>query len=384
MIEFTLAIGLLVIGGLLAAVGLVIVAISSWFSRRLPSVPHVEFLPPASGSIYEHGLAMRADRRVPTAAIIDLAVKRKVRVLTGDGRRGSVGIHIVPGADLSDEERDFLNCFRPQRMKPRQERRYLEALAEIGIHVENLAAAPDVVFLRGKGAFRGHRRRGLTAFFDRERKRLNRDGFTHKWANNIHLILLSLLFLVTAVSGLFMALGAIITKEYLGVPAVLVGIAAVFWVLTISPPPILRFTEKGDALRRHLSGLRGYMRLAERDRLRVLQSPGGALRTPAGALTVGGEVLGLETQPSQGDPVAQSALDRFVLTERLLPYAVLFRHEEEWQKEFEHLGGTVEMARTMRTLGQTLDGVVTVLYAIGIMLEVLRFIGALLSLFGRR
>lgn len=71
-------------------------------------------------------------------------------------------------------------------------------------------------------------------------------------------------------------------------------------------------TDKGAELRDHLEGLRLYIRLAEADRLRVLQSPQGAERTPV-AVDDPREVL--------------------KLNEKLLPYAVLFGLEKEWAAE---------------------------------------------------
>jgi len=65
-------------------------------------------------------------------------------------------------------------------------------------------------------------------------------------------------------------------------------------------------TEAGALLHDHLMGLREYIRLAEADRLRVLQSASGA----------------------------EVSEDRIVqIYERLLPYAVLFGYEKEWQAE---------------------------------------------------
>lgn len=117
----------------------------------------------------------------------------------------------------------------------------------------------------------------------------------------MHLVLLSLLFLAALVIGLVLILGAILNGEWIGAVVVLVDVAGLFGVLMLAPSPLLRFTDQGVELRRQLSGLRAYIRMAEQDRLRMLQSPQGALRTTA------------------GDPIAQSALDRYVLTERLLP-----------------------------------------------------------------
>lgn len=136
-------------------------------------------------------------------------------------------------------------------------------------------------------------------------------------------------------------------------------------------------------MRQRLSGLRDYMRLAEQDRMRILQSPQGALRTPAGELTPGGRALGLRPEPTAGDAVAQSDLDRFVLVERLLPYAILFRQEREWQREFEHLGGAVDFSQNMRVLGTTLEGIMAVLEVLAAVGQVLRGIGAIFSFVGR-
>lgn len=383
MTDISALIGYLVIGGALALVGLLIVGVAHLVARRLPTSPVVEFLPPEVGSIFEHGLAVRADRRVLTAALIELAVQGKARVLTSGSRRGPVAVQLRPDASITPDQRQFLHAFRPHNMRPRQQRRFLRALSDIGIQAARPDDAPGVFFLRGRGTFRGHRRRRLTQFFDGQRARMTADGFTRKNANSVHLVLLSLLFLAVLAVGLLLVVGAAVNGEWLGALVVLVDIALVFWVLTLAPGPLLRFTDQGQELRRHLSGLRAYMALAEQERLRVLQSPDGALRTPAGALTVGGEVLGLEAQPAAGDPVAQSALDRFVLTERLLPYAVLFGQEREWQKEFERLGGGVAISQHMRTLGATLEGTMAVLQALIIIVQVFRVIGGILSIFGR-
>lgn len=89
-------------------------------------------------------------------------------------------------------------------------------------------------------------------------------------------------------------------------PLVLVAVAAVAGIatgwLSRGRTPL---TEAGRAARDHLDGLREYVRLAEADRLRVLQSPDGALR----------------------------ADDVLRLNERLLPYALLFGQAAQWQRE---------------------------------------------------
>ncbi|MGY6498863.1 MAG: DUF2207 family protein [Microcella sp.] len=69
---------------------------------------------------------------------------------------------------------------------------------------------------------------------------------------------------------------------------------------------------EGAEINDHLTGLDQYIRLAEADRMRVLQSPKGAMR-------------------ERINPRDRSA--RLKLIERLLPWAVLFGHEKEWAAE---------------------------------------------------
>lgn len=100
----------------------------------------------------------------------------------------------------------------------------------------------------------------------------------------------------------------------------------VFSILTLSPLCFVaavmafiyahkatRLSDKGLALERYLYGLRDYIKLAEAERLRALQSPEGAEK-------VGEAVDGANTA------------QLIKLYERVLPYAVLFGQEKEWNK----------------------------------------------------
>ncbi len=89
-------------------------------------------------------------------------------------------------------------------------------------------------------------------------------------------------------------------------PAVLFTL--IVFALTARKP----LTDKGAELRDHLEGLKEYIRLAEADRLRVLQSPQGAESSPV----------------ATGDP-----REVLKLNEKLLPYSVLFGLEKEWAEE---------------------------------------------------
>lgn len=71
-------------------------------------------------------------------------------------------------------------------------------------------------------------------------------------------------------------------------------------------------TALGAETRDHLRGLEEFIAWAEADRIRMLQSPGGAERVPVDI----------------GDP-----RQKLALYEKLLPYAVVFGQEREWSRE---------------------------------------------------
>jgi uncharacterized membrane protein YgcG len=77
-------------------------------------------------------------------------------------------------------------------------------------------------------------------------------------------------------------------------------------------------TEVGVKVHDDLLGLKDYIKLAEADRLKFLQSPEGAEKLPVA---------------DQFDPKTPEA--KVKLFEKLLPYAMLFNLEKDWAKQFE-------------------------------------------------
>lgn len=135
-------------------------------------------------------------------------------------------------------------------------------------------------------------------------------------------VLFALFAVVAAVVAIvfgFIALDDRMGGVWPWLPIVGAGIAAfaTIWIVSSVRP----LTERGRTLHDHLEGLREYIRLAEADRIRMLQSPTGAERVP------------LPETPASA--VAAGPDPELVLrvTERLLPYAVLFGHEREWSDE---------------------------------------------------
>ncbi len=107
------------------------------------------------------------------------------------------------------------------------------------------------------------------------------------------------------------------------------------------------FTREGAIALEQLKGLELYIRLAEADRLRVLQSPSGALRdeyasaqTAQGSLTT--PLSAAYAQPGTSS-TEQIPLEQIVrLHEKLLPYSVVFGLEKEWSAELASLYARTE------------------------------------------
>ncbi|MDB5176797.1 MAG: hypothetical protein JWN75_465 [Candidatus Saccharibacteria bacterium] len=107
-------------------------------------------------------------------------------------------------------------------------------------------------------------------------------------------------------TGLVLLVVTVITWS----PVVLIAaLVAFIFKWTVCP-----LTDKGIALRRYLAGLKLYIEVAEKDRIKMLQSPEGAEKT--------------------GFTVKDGSDKRLItLYERVLPYAVLFGQEKEWNKQ---------------------------------------------------
>ncbi|GAA1802394.1 DUF2207 family protein [Agromyces neolithicus] len=173
--------------------------------------------------------------------------------------------------------------------------------------------------------------RKLLSLRQHVRKRVVQSGLRHRPDLGMRLVL----GVVAAVAGLFsavfgfMAIGDSRGGVWPFVVFIVAGVAALVTVMTVAR--VRPLTEAGRAMRDHLEGLRLYIRLAEADRLRVLQSPSGALRVgapgpPAGA----GDAHTIGAHPLVEADTVPDPATVLKLNERLLPFAVLFGLEREW------------------------------------------------------
>ena len=122
-----------------------------------------------------------------------------------------------------------------------------------------------------------------------------------------------LLILGAAVGvGAAIAFAVLSLVQAFGGPVVIAFLVVAVLALIVTIVALVKhpLTERGVALRDHLAGLREFIRLAEADRIRMLQSPAGAER----------------------HDLPRDERDVLRLTEELLPYAALFGQEEEDRK----------------------------------------------------
>ena len=246
------------------------------------TAPVVQFAPERGSTVLRDALLANADRRAASAALIDLVVKRKARLLTNGSKREPIGIEMMPNVVLTSEEIALLEAlFGPEHTHSRvrrfsSERRALASRLRTVVQNTEHALARD----------------GLVA-----QRRVTWPGMT----------LTVLAYLGMLVEALFIVF-ALFAADWPALIATIVAVVATVATILVTPSWWRRFLPPAQARREHLEGLRQYLVLAESERMRVLQSPSGA------------EIIASDTEPGA----------RFHLHERLLPYAVLFGVEREW------------------------------------------------------
>ncbi|MGW9631855.1 DUF2207 family protein [Agromyces sp. NPDC055520] len=287
---------------LILGLGLVARAVAA--QRVTPRV--VQYAPERDSTVLRDALLIDADRRAASAALIDLAVKRKIRLIAGGAKREPVGVELVSGAVLTSEEAALLEAlFGPEHTSTRVRRFSADRRALAGRLKSLLLSTEDALA-----------RDGLVA-----RQRVTWPGVT----------LTVFAYLGMLVEALFL-LFAIVGGEWSALIATVVALAATIATIFVTPSSWRKFLPAAAGRREHLAGLEQYLELAEADRLRTLQSPSGAeLRSTE---TVGSSAA--QRSPASHSSTDAAALEshdaiaRFHLHERLLPYAVLFGLEREW------------------------------------------------------
>ena len=286
---------------LIGGIGSAIIAAFAGVARRtrLADAPGrgtiiAEYLPLKDATLPMSALLSGTVAKSTPAHIVKLAVAGNLRIVEVEGKKTTYRLEFLTeqGADVDDL--GFLHALFGKELTP-GEGRSLQKTDE--------AAAKRITKLQTAVAKRsvseGYRRKPQAAVTG--------------W-----LFAASLVFAVLGVVFAFLALA----NDFGGaLPAILLvpaigGLIATFALVARTP-----LEARGVELRDHLKGLKLYISLAEAERLKVLQSPEGALR----------------------ERIATDDTTQLVkLNERLLPYAILFGLEKEWTKQlgryYEDLG----------------------------------------------
>ncbi|MCD5345958.1 DUF2207 domain-containing protein [Agromyces sp. H3Y2-19a] len=344
---------------------LVLGLVARAFAAQPVTARVVQYAPERGTTLLRDAVLADADKRAAAAALIDLAVKRKVRLIAGTagasaagtagGASGSrsrepIGVELTDGARLTTADTALLEVlFGPEHTGARLRRFSADRRALAG-RLKTLMTFTELALAR----------EGLVG--DR---RVTWPGTTLTVLAYLGMLVEALLLVFTLIAGDWTAFFATLA-------AVAVTIATIF----VTPASWRRYLPPSLPHREHLAGLRRYLEVAEADRLRVLQSPSGAeLRADAPAGSIGGG-------PSIGaDPEASAQLERFHLHERLLPYAVLFGLEREWLAKLRLEADTLAHTN-VDTLGDLVDVTAEVAAAIdaaGGVLELTAVVGDLVD-----
>jgi uncharacterized membrane protein YgcG len=284
------------LAGALLTLGTLITALifrrGRWRSQPGRPVIIAEYLPPKGVNLLTAADVSGVTGTGMAALFLSLAVRGNLRVLdTGVKKRYLLELVSTAGADPNEQA--VLQTLFPS-LAPGSTRDLGKKSASLSTALQShLSAARKQVIVQGLRAKAG--------------------GAAQGW--------LLTLAILGGLLGVFAGISALATEVAAGWPALFLGLALAASITTIGLAASVRpLTSDGAELRDYLKGVKLYIRFAEVDRMRVLQSPDGVLRSPyrpdavAAGVTEGGSIAVLK------------------LYERLLPFAVLFGQEKEWSR----------------------------------------------------
>jgi len=265
---------------LIASLALAVLSIVWWATT--PRTPRerraivAQYEPPTGVAVISAAWLVNAVNRAPSAQLVDLAVRGVLSVTPPTEPTGAFGVRLLTLDTVTPPEHAILQAVfgsRPQ-------------------------AGESIRVSRTDGVLS----RRLFAARRLEQQRLMTEGW---WANTrtgrrVVLVLLQVVLLVTAIVQTTLASEA----GQAPIATVMMLYISVLVIITIVCASLRNrvLTSTGVELRSHLKGLREFIRVAEADRIRVLQGPG----------------------------TAQLVNGRYELYASLLGWAVLFNLEKKW------------------------------------------------------
>jgi uncharacterized membrane protein YgcG len=279
-----------VLAGIVAAIWAIVLRVTRLADGRGRPTVIAEYTPPDGMDLFTASVILKKTKKGAAASFVDLAVNRRIRIVetpaTGWFARGVT--YLLELVDASGLQGAPLNL----------------VYALFGYQL-----LPGTGYLMsGKDTTLSESVRGIILSAT---SAAGTNGLRKKGSAKYSILPMLLVILAGTGSIVF---GAIMLDNASGglvpfamfVPPIIAALI-VFGLVFRTP-----LTDKGAELRDHLKGLELYIRLAEADRLRMLQSPTGA------------EKVAISTS----DP-----REVVKIYEKLLPYAVLFDLEKDWAKE---------------------------------------------------
>ncbi|GAA1944931.1 DUF2207 family protein [Agromyces allii] len=287
-----------------------VLRLTSWRSAPRGTII-AQYEPPEGVSALMAADLVDQSSRGVTATILERAVAREVRILDRGGKKYSVQFMGGPLGDL--DAQSVVRALFSDYPTVGQERALDSKSTALG---QRLLAIRKAVAARA--ATSGLRRRPAIG-------------------GRIAIAAVAIISAVIAFIGAVIALETVMGGGWPFLALFVGGLSAMAAIVTVAG--VRPLTAEGRRLRDHLEGLRLFIRLAEADRIRMLQSPSGALRDPVRegvqpgqASPYGGADAAASVTPTAADPA-----EVLRLTERLLPYAALFGLEKQWLRELADL-----------------------------------------------
>ncbi|GHF19238.1 DUF2207 domain-containing protein [Pseudolysinimonas yzui] len=298
----------LVLFGLIFAL---VVRFVFWRDAKGRGIVIAQYEPPAGLSMMLAANIAGNPKKGMAATIVDLAVQKNLRIIEHDQGWSKVfGVQKLSSADLAPDEQRVMgalfsvNPFSMGGLLPG-----LKNLLSLGGSTPPPAADAngEVRWLTKGDTVLGQQVVALTKSIEREAEA---GGLRRKPSWRPMLIVVGAMVL----AGILLLIQTIVGGESeISIITGVVGLNAVPWIAIFAAGILTRrrpLTSKGAELKEHLDGLREFIRVAEADRLQMLQSVSGAERI------------------STSDTTAI-----IKIYEKLLPYAVIFGLEKQWAEE---------------------------------------------------
>ncbi len=241
-----------------------------------------QYLPPKDADIAIASVIKKHNLAWAAATVIDLAVRHKLKVIEIDKNKFS--LEYINSDKLTDNELSVIKAYFGDN--PTKGDRY---------DIEKNRANTKLAYK-------------LSTIYRQVKRWLNNNDY-YKDIKRLRIAMLIVVVVITLqpfIILFFSKSGVTLFEGFLPFLSMVLAFLGMMIIVLTKPLSI-----KGRELLDYLKGLEMYIKTAEKDRIKYLQSPQGAYKTP---INTDNKALVLK------------------LYERVLPYAVLFGHEKEWVK----------------------------------------------------